>query len=335
MDNSASSLFQGADGSRSAASDSMASTAGTIQGGKPSLDNPNSRSVILAPVNAGGVGKTMLAMIVEFLAVLCGRNYWVLDTDNGNRSMSHRSNRVSAIAWGLDESTVEQMVTRFKTHDVVIVDIGANLLSTAAGALIMLFVEKLRAEGFNVCSLLPITATKSGAVQSTLMAAARVSPVSDVTIIVENDASGTGGFSNDLESAGLPSVSLKYLPPGYQDYLARRGGEGLHNLITQPTSDYTMAAGALAKWICAFASQPAMADVIGRNVIQQLVRLASHAPGPLLFTLKNISCVSDAALQSNEQAYLAHQLLVDPLTGPDDLLKAADRYRSAYRLLHD
>jgi len=116
---------------------------------------------LIVASNAGGEGKTTLALAVEALWQLLYQPVELLDGDAGNRALRAAREHARTVGWGAKETVVPFILeeTRGK-HSIF--DLGANALASAREivGLIPELAREYAADGYRNIALMPVSTNK-------------------------------------------------------------------------------------------------------------------------------------------------------------------------------
>jgi cellulose biosynthesis protein BcsQ len=92
---------------------------------KNELQAAASRLAISAVSNAGGEGKTTIAVVLEAALDLLGRPPQLVDIDQGMGSLAFQREDAKSLDWGMSEIKADAVFARLQDDDVIF-DFGAN-----------------------------------------------------------------------------------------------------------------------------------------------------------------------------------------------------------------
>lgn len=268
-------------------------------------------TIALIMTNAGGEGKSTWAEILAAYGQLAGLNTIVSDVDPGNRGYLNRSGDDSALSldWtprdDADPSAPADPVTWYNTHlagrQLAILDTGANML--AASNPINKFIGGLiavaRQNGARIIVYCVTSPNKPGSDDLVEMMYHRFRTGAEV-VIVQNDRDGSRTFNASLATLGTPIVNLPHIDPGLQ-LMRQRRRIPLHDVLMMPEVGYERATAMVAQRLLRAAKQDSIIDVVGREMIAPLERIATTAPHSTFYRISDLDCAGNAAITANEK----------------------------------
>lgn len=281
------------------------------------------RVLIIIAVNGGGEGKTLLTQMLLALTRLLGGSAQVVDADAGNRSIQHATGQGDSISWGAPPTIAPTMLAAYKDINALVIDVGANALTTGFAETLRSVCEAATAEGRLPYILIPHTPNKPGAARGADAAASSFKDCA-TTLVVRNDRDGSGAFGSTTTD---PAISLNNLQPGF---LAVRyqSPSSLEDFILNPEPGYALSSGAFAEWLSTFANQPAVSAMFGNpgpiSTLQSIPK-----PGELQYSVRTLRNASDESLRLNHACALAKKAF---LTTPPDspaFVEIAERFQRA------
>lgn len=295
--------------------------------------------IAVVVTNAGGVGKTHVAEILECLARLTGRRTQVIDADPGNRGYRNRNGQANAVLLEWATGTEDDPVTWYEKHvtgrEMIIFDLGANFLS--ADRPVSRFLEHVVLIGLGRSArvvFLPIDVpNKPGSTGLVEQLNHTLRGKVDV-ILVQNDIDRSGAFAPTLSLLGPPVLRIGHLARGYEAVRLRRELR-LDEVIRNPEEDYALATAAIADRLLHIARDPAITGLLGNLMQPDLASLAAGKPGPLTWVVNDLKAAADDALRANARLRQAHKALLAPEISNEELLRAANEYRIADYILRN
>lgn len=266
--------------------------------------------MIIIPVATpkGGAGKTTVSEMITAGCQLGGRRVVVLDCDAGNRGYLRRCGNRSAIevSWSVDPASVHDFIAAHLTDiDVVVLDFGANLLASATSILEFLaaLFQRLRSDGATVLTVAVASPNAPGTGQL-IETISRNFGALGQTVVVENDADGSGAFPPRLDELGIPRVRLGPLAPGI---IAARlcRAEPLANVLLKPTLGHDRAMATYAYRMLLLLKQPPLVDLVGERALACLEGLSQRAALAINYRVDTLAQAHDDVIALNEQFYWA------------------------------
>jgi hypothetical protein len=215
--------------------------------------------------NAGGEGKTTISIVVEAALDLLGRSPQLVDIDQGMGSLAFQRDQAKSLDWGMSDLKADAVFERLRGADVIF-DFGANTL--ASGAPVVRLYGKvsdaLAAIGFRRVALVPISTNKPGAVGAAKDIIRAFSHVECYAVLVNRD--GSDRYDEDI--SGISALTMPHLDPVFQAVRTNLQQEGisLADALRSPPVGWVHATDYLGMWLRAFATQPAMIDILGGDV---------------------------------------------------------------------
>ncbi len=215
--------------------------------------------------NAGGEGKTTIAVVLEAALDLLGRPVQLVDVDQGMGSLSFQRPDAKSLDWGWPEDKAETVFERLRTSNAIF-DFGANTL--ASGAPVVRLYGKvndaLARVGFRRIALVPISTNKPGAVGAATDIIRAFSHMECHSVLVNRD--GTDQYDEDVSM--LSALKMPHLDPVLQQFRSemQKQGISLAELLRSPPAGWVHACDYLGMWVRGFVTQPAMIDILGGNV---------------------------------------------------------------------
>ena len=220
---------------------------------------------VSAVSNAGGEGKTTIAIVVEAALDLLGRPVQLVDIDQGMGSLAFQRRDARSLDWSWSEDKAETVFNRLRTGNAVF-DFGANTLASGA-PVVRLYgkVNEALAEiGFRRVALVPISTNKPGAVGAAKDIIRAFSHMECHAVLVNRDGSGR----YDEDTSALSALEMPHLEPVLQQFRSnlQKKGFSLVEALRSPPPGWVHATDYLGMWLRAFATQPTMIDILGGDV---------------------------------------------------------------------
>lgn len=250
---------------------------------------------LVAMSNAGGEGKTLLALLLAALMRLEEEAVQVFDADVGNWSIKQQANDAKTIGWGVQVVLADPIADSAKDMHAVL-DLGANALASATE--ITNLVPELRKvfeeRGYRTIAFIPVSTNKTGAVGAALKLAESQKLTGFTKIFVRVNRDGSASFDEGIEAQDV--IDLGHLNTGFQQYF-RGPGDGLVNAILDPPAGFREAALHVAEWMREFAEQDQISTLFPRalDVLRSLPK-PSHK---LRMTVPNLFHAKDESLAFN------------------------------------
>lgn len=249
--------------------------------------------------NAGGEGKTLLAMLFHTVFHLMHQPAVVLDSDVGNYSsalqLTAAGGDVRILGWSVGADKAG-LIAADQTGRHVIFDTGAN--QSASHREVVDLLPELRTAfasvGHRPVMVLPVSTNKAGAAEAVVRLASKFADFECIFVRVNRDSSGHF-LDDNLDPAR--TVSLGHLAPGYQAY-ARDVSGGLLRAVRMPLPGYELAAAHLAQWMRKFVEQPLIKTVLGSAALAAIDNLNLKTPVISRFHAKSAADVTDQALKA-------------------------------------
>lgn len=261
------------------------------------MTNPNARLLILILTDAGGEGKTTIALLIRALLDLMGEPVGFLDADAGNYSGSIQLQNggtgasLKTLNWQVSQGAASRILADHLGGHMIF-DTGAN--TSASGQEIIKLFPALQAQakaaGYRTIAVMPVSTNKPGAVGALTALAANYPGWEYLFVRVNRD--GSAAFEDGLDLTR--TVDLRHLQTGYQAYVRAAGG--LVGAVRSPLPNFGYAADHVADWMSAFASQPLVIDVFGRGPITALAALGRAKPLHTAVTAFELEDVTDRSL---------------------------------------
>lgn len=242
--------------------------------------------------NAGGEGKTTIALAVEASLDLLGRASHLVDIDQGNGSLAHQREDTKSLDWGMPAPKADVVFNRLRDRNIVF-DFGANTL--AAGAPVVQLYDKvtnlLAKVGFRRIALVPISTNKPGGVGAARVLIRSFSHMDCYPVLVNRD--GSNVYDEDVSD--LSALTMPYLQPVLQTFRSARQQQGINlaDVLRSPPAGWTVAADYLAMWLRSFATQPAMVDILGGDIGPVLERAGRQSRPPLMIKVRDVAALHD------------------------------------------
>ena len=247
---------------------------------------------LVAMSNAGGEGKTLLALLLAALMCLEEEAVRVFDADVGNWSIRQQANDAKTIGWGVQVVLADHVADAAKDMHAVL-DLGANALASATE--ITNLVPELRKvfeeRGYRTIAFIPVSTNKTGAVGAALKLAESQKLTGFTKIFVRVNRDGSASFDEGLEAQDV--IDLGHLKTGFQQYF-RGPGDGLVNAILDPPADYREAALHVAEWMREFAEQDQISALFPRAL--DVLRSLAKPSCKLRMTVPNLYQAKDESL---------------------------------------
>lgn len=273
--------------------------------------------------NAGGEGKTTLALVMIALCCLEQEAVRVLDADIGNWSMRQHVDTAKMLGWGVQTIKAVDIVDDAQgAHQVL--DAGANALASATEmtAMVPALQSEFAARGYETMAFFPVSTNKVGATGAVSELARKMYGFTKIFVKVDRD--GSTAFDAELEEPNV--IELDHLQTGFQQYFKGPGG-GLVNAMLDPPDAYREASRHVAQWLRNFAAQEPIATLFP-EALRVLKGIAQPA-GKLHFTVPNLENVTDANLAKLAQRSEIFELLNRHGWTGAGLRKAADIFSAA------
>lgn len=220
---------------------------------------------VSAVSNAGGEGKTTIAIAVEAALDLLGYPVQLICIDQGMGSLAFQRQDAKSLDWNWSDDKADKVFDYLRTRSAVF-DFGANTL--ASGAPVVRLYGKvndaLAGIGFRRVALVPISTNKPGAVGAANDIIRAFAHMECYAVLVDRD--GSGKYDEDV--AALDALQMPHLDPVMQQFRSdsQKQGISLADLLRSPPAGWVHAADYLGMWLRAFATQPTMIDILGGDV---------------------------------------------------------------------
>lgn len=233
---------------------------------------------LAAIANAGGEGKTTLALLLEAILELLGHNVRLLDIDEGNGALSIARQPALGIGWGLNERAAGRLFAELNGSSTVI-DFGANTFASGAPVTRLYYAldTEMKRGGFAATAFVLYSTNKLGAAGSAQLVANEVAAHGIAVRIVKVNRGGSNTYNGSV--TGFPVLQLDYLDTGFMALVYRASTErSLAEMIRNPQSDFELATSYIAQWIRKFASQPEVMSAVGGDIGPILDNLGYKTP---------------------------------------------------------
>lgn len=249
----------------------------------------------LIATNAGGEGKTTLALLLKALWGMARHPSEILDGDNGNRAALKADNTVGAVGWGAGPDCAPDMFQSHKGKNAIF-DLGANALASKREiADLVPELGDVFAEGDYRCvAIMPLSTNKMGAGGALLALGESLTQFEKIYVRVNRDLSNC--YDPDFKPASY--VDLGHLAPGFQQYIRDLGGS-MAQAVLEPPPGYRNAASYVAHWMLDFVTQPAIAELFGPRPAEVILNAYPEAPPTIRFQVLHLSEITDEALVEN------------------------------------
>ncbi len=251
---------------------------------------------VSAVSNAGGEGKTTIAIVVEAALDLLGRSVQLIDIDQGMGSLAFQRGQARSLDWGMSDLKADIVFEHLRGANVIF-DFGANAL--ASGAPVIRLYGKvndaLEEIGFRRVALVPISTNKPGAVGAAKDIIRAFSYIECHAVLVDCDNSAN--YDEDVSS--LPAIKLSHLDPVLQQFRTnlQRQGISLADAMRSPPAGWLHATDYLGMWLRAFATQPIMIDILGGDLGAVLDALGRQDRPALRLSGVSIKNLHDDAIE--------------------------------------
>ena len=261
------------------------------------ITNAIQRLLILILTDAGGEGKTTIALLIRALLKLMGEPVGFIDADVGNYSGAIQLQKgggdinLKVLNWQVSQGAAAKILKDHEgTH--MIFDTGAN--TSASAQEITNFLPVMRAQaaaaGYRTVAILPVSPNKPGAVGALNALAANYPDWEHLFVRVNRDASAL--FEEGLNADR--TVDLRHLQTGYQAYVRKAGD--LLAAVRSPPQGFAHAADHVANWMASFANQSLIVDVLGQGPLNALTALGRDAPLRIAANTLQLDDVTDPSL---------------------------------------
>ena len=246
--------------------------------------------------NAGGEGKTTIALAAEAALDLLGRAPQLVDIDQGMGSLAFQRADAKSLDWTWDEPKAPAVIERLRDRDVIF-DFGANALASSA-PVVRLYgkvCDALADAGFRRVALVPISTNKPGAVGAAKDIIRAFSHMECHPVLVNRD--GSGHYDGDVSD--LPAIGMPYLDPVLQEFRTTLQDQNISfaDALRSPPPGWVNAVDYLGMWLREFATQPVMIDILGGDVGQVLDSLGRQTRPPLRLRGLAVKHLHDDAIQ--------------------------------------
>ena len=268
--------------------------------------------------NAGGQGKTTLAMLIKALLRMAGEPVELLDGDNGNSAAKIIDADAMRVGWGAKPAIAPDIALHCNGRHVIF-DPGANTFASQTDIvdLIPALLEQFKGAGYRIVALCPITPNKTGATEALLDLSSKFRPAE--RIFVRNNQDASSNF--EALQTGASIVDLRHLNSGFMELVNTRG-VGFDNAVLNPLEDQTEAAKYLAGWMRHFATQMARHGLFERSLA--VLDRVDEPTFPLSFTVGKMEQATNFALANNQQRSKTLQLITEHGWSPEGLRTVAD-----------
>lgn len=224
-----------------------------------------SRVAISVPSNAGGEGKTTIALVMEAALDLLGRSSQLVDIDQGMGSLAFQREAAKSLDWGMPETKAGTVFERLREANVIF-DFGANTLASGA-PVVRLYgkvCEELAAIGFRLVALVPISTNKPGTVGAAKDIIRAFSHMECHVVLVNRD----GNDQYDEGATELSGIRMPHLAPVFQEFRTnmQKQGMSLADILRSPPPGWVHATDYLAAWLREFTTQPELIDILGGDI---------------------------------------------------------------------
>ena len=215
--------------------------------------------------NAGGEGKTTIAIAVDAALALLGQPAHLIDVDQGMGSLSYQRKDTKTLDWGEPPEKAEVVFKRLQDRNVVF-DFGANTLASGAPVVRLYWklCELFDAAGFRRDVFVPISTNKPGAVGAAKEIMRTCSHMNCHAVLVNRD--GSNRYDEDVSM--LSAIAMPHLAPALQEFRSdmQQKGLSLADLLRDPPAGWVHAVDYLGMWLREFAIQPKMIEILGGDI---------------------------------------------------------------------
>lgn len=257
--------------------------------------------------NSGGDGKTAWTEALTCLAEIVGKSPLVIDSDGGNQCFMNRSGAHAALDLLWSErftplgQTEKWLAEQLETHQMIIVDTGANFLVTShngSQVLNELITAALKV-GVEVVFYAINGTNKAGS--SRLCEAIREKFGQNFKVVtVLNNRDGSGAYYQGPEAQGFPVIEMGHLQPGFQAYRLSRQ-EPLLDILRNPSPGYELATARMAKWLQDILHNQEVRAIIGDGADDELSALSKANPGWTKMVSYKLADVTNGKLLANAE----------------------------------
>jgi hypothetical protein len=264
------------------------------------IDAVLTRLLILVLTDAGGEGKTLLALLFRSLLELAGEPVGYIDADAGNYSgaiqlqQTDAAASVKTIRLGASVNAATGIL-RDHVGKHIVIDTGANTSASEREITKMIpaLQEQAKAAGYRTVAFLPVSTNKPGASGALIDLSAGYPQWEHIFVQVNRD--GSGSFEGGLDPTR--TVSLGHLQPGLQQYV--REARGLPAAAVQPPVNFHLAADKVAAWMTDFSNQELVTQLVGLQPARALVALGRGRPLTTSFIIQRLGDATNDALRYN------------------------------------
>jgi hypothetical protein len=279
---------------------------------------------VLILTNAGGEGKTTLALLLRSVLDLAGIDSFAIDADPGNWALKNRSGddvATDVLAWSPRAGAAAKIVANANGKPIMM-DAGANMMATGQpiGELVFELQKCFANQGYRTAALIPVSPNKSGAAEGANILSDKIDGFDKFIVLNHRDKSGNFGRIRE----DLATVTVSHLEPGLQAYLDQHGWRIAH-VLTDPRTSSSRAAAHVGEWVRAFASDGGVRSLLTGEVCDLAISRLPCRPPRMRFQVSTLADTSDASFAARESITILMELLDTLGWTPAGLRSAADR----------
>lgn len=275
---------------------------------------------------AGGVGKTLVAQVIDAIGQLTSTDVFLASQDRGNQALKHVLESAGLVDPSSLPKDAVRIVSRVENREIFVIDVGANPSSKEYDPLPFgaALNAEIAARNGRMIAVVPTTPLKiRGSATAANTARDLINEGIDVHV-VKNHQDLSGRFG-DLAVADEVQVSeLGHLPSGLMALIREREGS-IADLYLNPAEGYELAGDYIGDWLMTASRAPLLRSIFG-DKISGLSMDPSRLPRPHFTAIKTLADVTDEALRLNWDRRAAYETMLDA-KGDLDELKALHAFK--------
>ena len=268
---------------------------------------------------AGGVGKTLVAQVIEAIGQLTSTDVLLASQDRGNQALKHVLESAALIDPSSLPKDAVRIVSRVENREIFVIDVGANPSSNdydplPFGAALN---AEIAARNGRMIAVVPTTPLKiHGSVTAAKTARDLINEGIDVHV-VKNHQDLSGRFGDLAVPDGVQVSELGHLPSGLMALIREHQGS-IADLYLNPTEGYQLAGNYIGDWLMKASRAPLLRSIFGDKVAG-LTMDSSRLPRPNFTTIKTLAEVTDGALRRNCDRREAYEAMLEAKSDADAL----------------
>lgn len=272
-------------------------------------DSPILHTIVWIINPAGGVGKTMVARVIEGISQMIGVDVALASQDRGNQALKHALDNAHLIKAESRTQDAVRIVSRVENREIFVIDVGANPSSSEYDPLP--FGAALNAEitgrGGRMIAVVPTVPLKTYGSETAMRAAQDLLNEGLDVHVVKNHQDRSGNFGKLVLPDSVKVSELGHLPSGIMA-LAEEERGSLSDPYLTPVPGYRLAGGFIGRWLINASREPLMLSLF-RGATSGLSVDPDRHPRPTFEVLDRKSQVTDEALLNNYAKFDAFERL--------------------------